>query len=188
MNKPCGYVCSAVSDSHKTVYSLLPEEFQKLLFAKRGHRLHTVGRLDCETSGLLLLTTDGDFSHKLTAPDMKVEKKYLVTLKNPVPENHNENLDNSWIQEDYREYFSKPHLLPAEKKAPEQMADGAKVEFINKNQCYVTIKQGKFHQVRRMFLSVENEVIALHRLSVGEYILPDSLSFGDFIVSETSNF
>ena len=73
MNKPCGYVCSAVSDSHKTVYQLLTPELQNLVRnAKRGERLHTVGRLDCDTSGLLLLTTDGFYSHSLTAPEMNV--------------------------------------------------------------------------------------------------------------------
>ena len=65
MNKPCGYVCSAASDSHKTVYELLTPELQELVQgAKRGHRLHTIGRLDADTSGLLLLTTDGYFSMK----------------------------------------------------------------------------------------------------------------------------
>ena len=69
MNKPAGYVCSAVSDSHKTVYELLPQEMRELVSKpKRGHRLHTVGRLDCDTSGLLFLTTDGHFSHRLTSP------------------------------------------------------------------------------------------------------------------------
>ena len=68
MNKPAGYVCSAVSDSHHTVYELLPPDLQELVTKPtRGHRLHTVGRLDCDTSGLLLLTNDGFFSHSLTA-------------------------------------------------------------------------------------------------------------------------
>ena len=68
MNKPVGYVCSAASDSHKTVYELLSPELQELVRdAPRGSRLHTVGRLDCDTSGLLLLTNDGKFSNKITA-------------------------------------------------------------------------------------------------------------------------
>ena len=67
MNKPCGFVCSAASDSHKTVYELLTPELQKMVSeAPRGCRLHTVGRLDCDTSGLLLITNDGNFSHKIT--------------------------------------------------------------------------------------------------------------------------
>ena len=79
MNKPAGYVCSAVSDSHKTVYEILPQEMRELVSKpKRGHRLHTVGRLDCDTSGLLFLTTDGHFSHRLTSPENKIEKTYIV--------------------------------------------------------------------------------------------------------------
>ena len=68
MNKPCGYVCSAASDSHKTVYELLSIELQELVKGvPRGCRLHTVGRLDCDTSGLLLLTNDGKFSNRITS-------------------------------------------------------------------------------------------------------------------------
>ena len=68
MNKPCGYVCAAASDSHKTVYELLTPELQaQVTEAPRGCRLHTVGRLDCDTSGLLLLTNDGKFSNRITA-------------------------------------------------------------------------------------------------------------------------
>ena len=68
MNKPLGYVCSAASDSHKTVYELLTPELQALVTdAPRGCRLHTVGRLDCDTSGLLLITNDGKFSNGITA-------------------------------------------------------------------------------------------------------------------------
>lgn len=88
MNKPEGYVCSAVSDSHKTVYELLPPELQKLVQnAKRGERLHTVGRLDCNTSGLLLFTNDGFFSHKISSPENHINKIYEVELKNSVSEN-----------------------------------------------------------------------------------------------------
>ena len=172
MNKPEGYVCSAVSDSHKTVYELLTPDLQSLMKAKRGSRLHTVGRLDCDTSGLLLFTTDGDFSHKLTAPDCHVPKSYLVTLKASV-----EGFEN---QKKYMEYFSKPHLLPPEKKAPEQTASPAKLEFFSSSVCKVTINEGKFHQVRRMFLGIGNQVVKLHRLSVGEYVLDEGLKPGDY--------
>ena len=79
INKPAGFVCSAVSDSHKTVYDLLSPELRELVSgAPRGSRLHTVGRLDCDTSGLLLLTNDGKFSHEITAG--RVTKTYRATL------------------------------------------------------------------------------------------------------------
>ena len=172
MNKPTGYVCSHVSDSHKTVYDLLTPELQQLLYAKRGERLHTVGRLDCETSGLLLFTNDGNFSHRLTVPENHIPKTYIAWLKNPVQEN---------AQKEYREYFSAPHILPAEKKSPEQMAEPAKIDFISDTECKVTITQGKFHQIRRMFLPLGNEVIKLHRISLGEYSLPETLCPGEFL-------
>jgi len=170
MNKPAGYVCSAVSDSHKTVYQLLPAQLQSLLQAKRGERLHTVGRLDCNTSGLLLFTNDGAFSHYLTDPNNHIPKTYLVNLKNPVKD-----------KEYYCSYFSSPHILPAEKKAPEEIAQAAEIEFISEKECRVTISQGKFHQVRRMFLPLENEVLHLHRLSLGPYKLPQALTEGQYI-------
>ena len=86
MNKPCGYVCSAVSDSHKTVYELLPPELNSLVQgAKRGSRLHTIGRLDADTSGLLLFTTDGYFSHRIAA-NPEISKTYCATLVKPVEE------------------------------------------------------------------------------------------------------
>lgn len=171
MNKPTGYVCSHVSDSHKTVYDLLSLELQQLLHAKRGERLHTVGRLDCETSGLLLFTNDGDFSHRLTDPENHIPKTYIATLKNPVQKNE---------QNEYLKCFSKPHLLPAEKKSPDQTAEAAKIEFLSNTECKVSITQGKFHQVRRMFLPLGNEVIKLHRIAFGEYSLPKTLCPGEY--------
>ena len=171
MNKPAGFVCSAVSDSHQTVYQLLPPEFQLLLNEKRGQRLHTVGRLDCDTTGLLLITNDGIFSHQLTAPESHVEKKYLVTLEIPLSEQQ---------QQNYINYFSKPHLLPPEKKAPEQIVAPAKIEFLKENLCVVTLQEGKFHQVRRMFLGIQNTVIQLKRIKFGNFCLPEQLKEGNW--------
>lgn len=171
MNKPVGYVCSAVSDSHKTVYELLPKEYQALMQAKRGERLHTVGRLDCDSSGLIIFTNDGDFSHKLTDPAFQKEKVYVVTLKNPVsPEEQLKIID----------IFSRPMVLPPEKKAPEQITEASEIEFLSENECRVTIRQGMFHQIRRMFLAVGNEVVKLHRIKLDSYELPEDLSAGQW--------
>lgn len=82
LNKPAGYVCSFVSDSHPVVYELL----SSINIPKNLGKLHTVGRLDFDTCGLLLFTTNGSFSHRLASPDFKVEKKYFVRLENPVEE------------------------------------------------------------------------------------------------------
>lgn len=196
MNKPKGYVCSAVSDSHKTVYQLLPSELQDLVQnAKRGERLHTVGRLDCETSGLLLITNDGDFSHKLTDPQNKIEKIYLVTLAHPV------------TKDDAARYVKEVAagvILPPEKKAPEEKSAPGKLEFTtgtglpekleftmgsdlpvnctDYNNCKITVTEGKFHEVRRIFRALGNEVINLKRIKLGNYELPLELKEGSYII------
>lgn len=201
MNKPKGYVCSAVSDSHKTVYQLLPSELQDLVQnAKRGERLHTVGRLDCETSGLLLITNDGDFSHKLTDPQNKIEKNYLVTLAHPV------------TKDDAARYVKEVAagvILPPEKKAPEEKSAPGKLEFttgtglpkkleftmgsdlpvttgtvLDENcvNCKIIVTEGKFHEVRRIFRALGNEVINLKRIKLGNYELPLDLKEGSYII------
>ena len=178
MNKPKGYVCSAASDSHKTVYELLPQELQDLVKnAKRGHRLHTIGRLDADTSGLLLLTTDGKFSHRIAvAPSTGsgtagITKTYLATLKNTV---------NAELQKEYIAKAAAGLTLPAEKKAPEQEAAPAKLHFIKEDTCKITVTEGKFHEVRRIFRALGNEVTALERLSIGGLCLPQDLAPGTF--------
>ena len=117
MNKPKGYVCSAASDSHKTVYELLPQELQDLVKnAKRGHRLHTIGRLDADTTGLLFLTTDGMFSHRIAASGVpepveghnsSIPKTYRATLEHEVSPDQ---------QAQYITRAAQGLILPAEKK------------------------------------------------------------------------
>lgn len=171
MNKPAGYVCSSVSDSHKTVYELLPQEMRELVSKpKRGHRLHTVGRLDCDTSGLLFLTTDGHFSHRLTSPENKIEKTYIARLKTPG------NLS-------YIEKAEKGLILPPEKKAPQQLSLPAFLKPLDSQFLLwqVKITEGKFHQVRRIFMALQNEVEQLKRTKIGHFELPSELNEGDFM-------
>ena len=189
MNKPCGYVCSAASDSHKTVYELLSPDLQALVTgAPRGCRLHTVGRLDCDTSGLLLLTTDGQFSHRITDKsdiyggfdtasgllnhhNHRITKSYRATLMNPVsPEN----------QKDYTIRAAAGLTLPPEKKYGEQQADPALLHFINDDVCEITVHEGKFHEVRRIFRALGNEVKELERISIGNLKLPADLQTGQW--------
>ena len=178
MNKPCGYVCSAVSDSHKTVYELLTPDLQELVInAPRGCRLHTVGRLDCDTSGLLLLTNDGKFSHRITASVISAEstsvisKTYCATLKNPVAED----LQNSYIQR-----AALGLTLPPEKKIGEQLALPAILEFESSCICKITVHEGKFHEVRRIFRALGNEVTELERLAIGKLKMPKDLMSGQW--------
>ncbi len=180
MNKPCGYVCSATSDSHKTVYELLTQELQAMVSgAPRGSRLHTVGRLDCDTSGLLLLTNDGKFSHRITSSEFStgstngsaVTKTYRVTLLNSVsPEN----------QKLYINRAAAGLTLPPEKKYDEQLALPAILEFESSYTCKITVHEGKFHEVRRIFRALGNEVEELERIAIGELELPNDLEPGQW--------
>ena len=171
MNKPCGYVCSAVSDSHQTVFDLLTPELQSLVQgAKRGHRLHTIGRLDSDTSGLLLFTTDGLFSHNIAA-NSNITKCYLAKLvKSVSPE----------IQPCYIEKAAAGLTLPPEKKYGEQQAEPATLHFIKDDICEISIHEGKFHEVRRIFQALGNEVADLKRISIGNFKLPSDLSPGQY--------
>ena len=172
MNKPCGYVCSAVSDSHKTVYELFPPELRSLVQnAKRGERLHSIGRLDCNTSGLLLFTTDGSFSNYLTRPQNHIPKIYEATLKTPVPEQ---------LQTEYVSRAQQGVTLPAEKKAPAQKSAGAQLEFLSPSLCRITLTESKFHEVRRLVRALGNEVLELKRIAFGNYKLPKDLKPGEF--------
>ena len=209
MNKPCGYVCSAVSDSHKTVYDLLTPELRELVQGtKRGSRLHTVGRLDADTSGLLLLTTDGYFSNRITASTVvavpersrraettaehspsevcgrldtasgllnhrmhRISKTYRATLKTPV---------SAEAQSEYITRAAAGLTLPPEKKYGEQQAEPAALHFIKDELCEITVHEGKFHEVRRIFRALGNEVKDLERISIGSLKLPEDLTPGQW--------
>lgn len=180
MNKPKGYVCSAVSDSHKTVYELLTVELQGMVSgAPRGCRLHTVGRLDCNTSGLLLITNDGKFSNQITAGKIRnetgaektVSKTYLATLKTPV---------STEQQKSYIKQAATGLTLPPEKKYSEQKALPATLIFESSEVCKITVTEGKFHEIRRIFKALGNEVILLKRIAIGALTLPDDLKDGEW--------
>lgn len=170
MNKPAGFVCSAVSDSHKTVYDLLSPELKELVSgAPRGSRLHTVGRLDCDTSGLLLLTNDGKFSHEITAG--QVTKTYRATLARPL---------STAEQNDYIKLTAAGLTLPPEKKYGEQKAAPAELSFTTNGICEITVREGKFHEVRRIFRALGNEVVGLERIAIGRLSLPEALAPGQW--------
>ncbi len=178
MNKPRGYVCAAASDSHKTVYELLSPELQKQVReAPRGSRLHTVGRLDCDTSGLLLITNDGKFSNRITADTMleclnhRITKSYLAVLKNPVA------TENQGL---YINRAADGLLLPAEKKYGKQKALPASLVFEAADICKITVFEGKFHEVRRIFRALGNEVTELERIAIGGLSLPQDLKPGQW--------
>ena len=125
--------------------------------------LFPVGRLDIDTTGFLILTNDGKFSYNVTNPKKKVNKKYLVTLRDDISSNQIESLENGI-------YFEKEDFT----------TENAKVEEILKREIYLTISEGKFHQVKRMLEYVGNKVVELKRVSIGNLSLDEKLELGEY--------
>jgi 23S rRNA pseudouridine2605 synthase len=156
LNKPAGYVCSRNGQGSKTVYDLLPSEL---------HHLKTVGRLDKDSSGLLLLTSDGDLAHQLTHPSYEKPKIYEVTLDADLQPPHHQTIQEHGIQVD--DYISKFSV--------ERLHDD------NDKVWRITLKQGKNRQIRKTFAVLGYKVTKLHRTYFGLYSLND-LQLGKFIV------
>ena len=169
MNKPIGYVCSTVSDRSKTVYELL--ENLKNKNQNEFEKLHTIGRLDKDTEGLLVFTTDGNFSNFITRKENQIKKTYYIELEKKVSK------DEQLL---YKEKFEKGIFLPEEKKAKSFTTIPAKLNWISENSCNLTIQEGKFHQVRRMFLAMNNKVSFLKRVAIGKLNLDESLQKGNY--------
>ncbi len=151
LHKPVGYTCST-KDRGRLVYDLLPPRY-----ALRSPTLSTVGRLDRETSGLLLLTDDGQLLHRIISPKSKLPKVYEATLAEP-------------LRGDEAAIFASGTLMLESEKTPLLPAE---LEVISPTQARLTLHEGRYHQVRRMFAAVGNHVAALHRSEVG------GLSLGD---------
>jgi len=126
-------------------------------------KLHSAGRLDVDTTGLVLLTDDGQWSHRITSPKHQCEKTYLVTLADPV-ENH------------YASACEEGILLRGEKEPTKP----AKLEVLDDYNVNLTISEGRYHQVKRMFAALGNKVVALHRWRIGNVELDESLEEGEF--------
>ena len=156
LNKPKDYI-SATFDSK------LPTVLELLEFPYSNMELFPVGRLDIDTTGFLILTNDGKFSYNVTNPKKKVNKKYLVTLRDDISSNQIESLENGI-------YFEKEDFT----------TENAKVEEISKREIYLTISEGKFHQVKRMLEYVGNEVVELKRVSIGNLSLDEKLELGEY--------
>lgn len=153
--KPQGYICSHDDGDYPTVFQF----FDYPLTAK----LHCAGRLDVDTTGLVLLTDDGQWSHRITSPKHHCEKTYLVSLADPVEDFYAEQLAQGLILRG-----EKTPTLPAE------------LEILDDYHVNLTICEGRYHQVKRMFAALGNKVIALHRWRIGNIILDESLAEGEF--------
>ncbi len=154
LNKPADYVSANTDNVSKTVIDLFKSEERSDLF--------TVGRLDKDTVGLLIVTNDGALAHHLTSPKHHVGKTYFVRTEKPV--------DDLAVKS-----LAEGVLLDGD-----GMTKPAIVERLSENEINLTIYEGMFHQVKRMLAAVDNKVIYLKRLSIGEVYLDKSLAEGEY--------
>ena len=155
LNKPQGVVCSTRDGLSPTVLSLVPPElFRDGLFP--------AGRLDKDTEGFVLLTDDGELAHKMLAPKSHVPKEYFVRLEKP-------------CKKFYAERFAEGMTIDGDEKC-------LPAKFIPSNEnlyeCRLILHEGKFHQVKRMFMALDNKVVYLKRISIGNMKLDENLECG----------
>lgn len=155
LHKPADYVCSTVDDDGTSVLQLIDEPW--------AEKLHIAGRLDKDTTGLVLLTDDGQWSHKITAPNSHCEKEYIVTVMEPLT---SELVDvfAAGIELNYETKLTKP----------------AKLTIIDEFTASLIISEGKYHQVKRMFAAVNNHVTSLHRQKIGTLSLDSTINEGQW--------
>jgi 16S rRNA pseudouridine516 synthase len=156
LHKPLGFVCSH-KEGGRLVYELFPARWRR-----REPPLSSVGRLDKDTSGLLLFTDDGDFLHRVISPKKRLPKVYRASLARPL--NGSE-----------AELFASGTLLLEGESKPLQPA---RLDILSSRDARLTITEGRYHQVRRMFAAVGNHVVSLHRERVGTLDLPDDFGPG----------
>lgn len=196
LNKCKDVVCANKDGEHKTVFDLLDDSLRHKFL---GGDLHCMGRLDIDTEGLLILTTDGKLTHKLLAPKTHVPKTYAVGLRDSLTDEQ---------KSDYIEKFSKGFWIDREQNEDGFDCQPSELVFISddsafaqnksvssqnesfvlkmsknasgKIDCLLTIYEGKFHQVKRMFAQVGNEVIYLKRVKMGNLELDSELKLGEY--------
>jgi 16S rRNA pseudouridine516 synthase len=155
MNKPQGVVSATKDHSNPTAIDLIYEH--------RNQQLQIAGRLDIDTTGLLLITDDGQWNHIVTSPRTDCKKIYLVELEKPVGEDYQKKLEAGISLEG-----EKRRCLPAT------------MEALDDRHIRLSISEGKYHQVKRMMTSLGNQVVSLHRLQIGGIALDPELEPGDY--------
>jgi len=199
MNKCQDVVCANKDGEHRTVFDLLDESLRHKFL---GGDLHCMGRLDIDTEGLLILTTDGQLTHRLLAPKTHAPKTYAVGLRDSLTEEEKQN---------YTEKFSKGFWIDREQNEAGFDAQPAEIQFTMSNEennksaarmrqkanetanresessrqdvvidCLLTIYEGKFHQVKRMFAQLGNEVVYLKRVKMGQLELDPAIPLGGY--------
>ena len=156
MHKPSNYECSHKTQHHPTIYSLLPHPLV-------AREVQCIGRLDEDTTGLILISDDGQFIHKMSSPKHKVPKIYEVTCKHPISQ-------------------ANIHALLSGVKLIDEAETIAALDVkqITENVIHMTLAEGKYHQVKRMVAAISNRVEALKRIQIGELKLPEDLKVGEW--------
>jgi 16S rRNA pseudouridine516 synthase len=155
-NKPIGYECSHKTSHHPSIYGLLPQPL-----VERG--IQCVGRLDYDTTGLILMSDDGQFIHKMTTPKKNIGKIYEITTPDPITQKQIDHLLGGVVLDD----DPKPCFATACVQKDEKL-------------LAMTIVEGRYHQVKRMMAAVGNHVAALHRTTIGAYTMPSDLPQGEW--------
>ncbi|WP_133407895.1 16S rRNA pseudouridine(516) synthase RsuA [Parashewanella tropica] len=155
MNKPMDTLCSNVDEVYPSVLNYLD--------VPKIDKLHIAGRLDADTTGLILITDDGQWSHKITSPKKDCGKRYWVEVADP-------------LTEELIDTFAKGVELRNE----DGLTKPAQLEILDETTCLLTITEGKYHQVKRMFAAVGNKVIGLHREAIGHIELDEELEVGEW--------
>lgn len=156
MNKPSGVISATEDRYQKTVLDIIPEEFS-------GYGLFPAGRLDIDTEGMLILTNDGDTAHKMLSPKKHVEKEYYARVEGKLTDDDVSSFENGL---DLGDFTSLPSKLCI-------------VSSGDISEAKITICEGKFHQVKRMFEKVGKTVVYLKRIRMGSLYLDDTLSLGE---------
>ncbi|MDE6764637.1 MAG: 16S rRNA pseudouridine(516) synthase [Oscillospiraceae bacterium] len=155
LNKPAGVICATRDRLSETVLELIPEEM-------RRKDLFPAGRLDKDTEGFVLITDDGEFAHNILSPKKHVEKRYFAVLEDPARKEDAETFASGMVID------GEEKCLPAELEITE-----------NPKEVYITLREGKYHQIKRMAETVGNRVLYLKRISIGGLALDESLKEGE---------
>ena len=160
MNKPANYECSQKPQHHMSVLSILPSQL-------RNRDVQCVGRLDVDTTGLLLISDDGQFIHKNTSPKKNVDKVYHATCRHPLTDEMLSALTAGVLLHDENETLKAVSARRLDEKNPQLLE--------------LVLREGKYHQLKRMVAAAGNRVNELHRVRVGEFELPADLPVGQWI-------
>ena len=153
LNKPKGYVSATTDKTQQTILDLVPKDYL-------NRNLFPAGRLDKDTTGLMLITDDGDFAHNILSPQKHIKKIYKVTIDLPITEKMIQDFKNGVILND-------------------GVCKEATLKIIDLNTGLVTLTEGKYHQIKRMFGCYGAKVIELERIAIGNFFLPVDLKLGE---------